>query len=109
MPSMSLYTDGARIIFTRDGGGEVDRSRPTQVGRALERLGVEHIAAYSPQARDARSGCFTLAADWSRAGAQRDDTVEAATCSADVYIPAHSTVKLQQTVKRPSGKPRWVW
>jgi len=32
-------------------GGPVDRSRPTQVGRALKRLGIEHIVAYSPQAR----------------------------------------------------------
>jgi len=49
---MSFIRTGARIIFTRPtAGGEVDRSRPTQVGRALERLGVEHIAAYSPQAR----------------------------------------------------------
>ena len=29
----------------------VDRSRPTQVGRALAQLGIEHIAAYSPSPR----------------------------------------------------------
>jgi hypothetical protein len=29
----------------------VDRTNLTQVGRALNHLGVEHIAAYSPQAR----------------------------------------------------------
>jgi hypothetical protein len=44
---MSLYTDrGAHYFYTPTAGGEVDRSRPTQVGRALERLGVEHIAAH---------------------------------------------------------------
>jgi hypothetical protein len=32
-------------------GETVDRSRLTQVGWALKRLGIEHIAAYSPQAR----------------------------------------------------------
>jgi hypothetical protein len=32
-------------------GGKVDKSRPTQVGRALSQLGIEHIAAYSPEAR----------------------------------------------------------
>ncbi len=32
-------------------GKFVDRDRPTQVGRALRRLGIEHIAGYSPQAR----------------------------------------------------------
>src|SRR5262249_28458756 len=29
----------------------VDKERLTQVGRALDRLGIEHIAAYSPEAR----------------------------------------------------------
>ncbi|MGH7406428.1 MAG: hypothetical protein ACREKF_00240, partial [Candidatus Methylomirabilales bacterium] len=32
-------------------GGRVDRTQLTQVGRALARLGIEHIPAYSPQAR----------------------------------------------------------
>jgi transposase len=51
LPS-SLYTDrGSHYFFTRKAGEAVDRSRPTQVGRALERLGIEHIPAYSPEAR----------------------------------------------------------
>src|SRR5262249_10139065 len=32
-------------------GGAADRRRLTQVGRALARLGIEHILGYSPQAR----------------------------------------------------------
>jgi hypothetical protein len=32
-------------------GGKVDKDNPTQVGRALIQLGVELIAAYSPEAR----------------------------------------------------------
>lgn len=48
----SLYTDRARwAAWTPVAGGKVDRSRLTQVGRALDRLGVEHILSYSPQAR----------------------------------------------------------
>lgn len=48
----SLYTDRAsHFVHTPHAGGPPDRSRPTQVGRALEELGVEHIVAYSPQAR----------------------------------------------------------
>jgi hypothetical protein len=31
--------------------GPVDKRQLTQVCRALERLGIEHIPAYSPQAR----------------------------------------------------------
>src|SRR5260370_36885501 len=49
---LSLYTDrGSHYFHTPEAGGKVDRAHPTQVGRALEHLGVEHIAAYSPQAR----------------------------------------------------------
>ncbi len=49
---LSLHTDrGAHYFHTPTAGGAVDRSKPTQVGRALAHLGVEHIAACSPQAR----------------------------------------------------------
>ena len=48
----ALYTDRARwAAYTPKSGGPVDGDYPTQVGRALARLGVEHILAYSPQAR----------------------------------------------------------
>jgi hypothetical protein len=51
LPS-SLYTDrGSHYFFTPKAGEAVDKARPTQVGRALARLGIEHIAAYSPEAR----------------------------------------------------------
>lgn len=49
---IALYTDRAGWAFhTPQAGGPVDRDHLTQVGRALARLGVEHIGAYSPQAR----------------------------------------------------------
>ena len=48
----SLYTDRGGHYFHTDKAGEaVNKDRLTQVGRALERLGIEHIAAYSPEAR----------------------------------------------------------
>jgi hypothetical protein len=47
-----LYSDRAGHLFVTPKHGErVDTSRPTQVGRALQELGVKMIAAYSPQAR----------------------------------------------------------
>lgn len=47
-----LYSDRAGHFFVTPKRGEkVDPSRPTQVGRALQELGVKMIAAYSPQAR----------------------------------------------------------
>src|SRR5437773_3671396 len=49
---MALYTDRAHwAAHTPTAGGPVDRRHPTQVGRALARLGIEHILGYSPQAR----------------------------------------------------------
>jgi len=49
---MALYTDRAHWAFhTPTAKGPVDKTRLTQVGRALARLGVEHIPSYSPQAR----------------------------------------------------------
>ena len=61
---LSLYTDrGSHYFHTAAAGGEVDRATPTQVGRALERLGVEHIAAYSPQARGRSERVFQTLQD----------------------------------------------
>ena len=49
---MAVYTDRAHWAFhTPQANGPVNRRQLTQVGRALERLGIEHIPAYSPQAR----------------------------------------------------------
>ena len=48
----SLYTDrGSHFFHTAAADGPVDRTRPTQVGRALAQLGIEHIPSYSPEAR----------------------------------------------------------
>lgn len=48
----SLYTDRASWAFeTPQAGGQVSKTRLTQVGVALARLGIEHIPSYSPQAR----------------------------------------------------------
>lgn len=48
----SLYTDrGSHYFVTPKAGGVVARDQLTQVGRALEQLGIEHIPSYSPEAR----------------------------------------------------------
>jgi transposase len=100
---LSLYTDrGAHYFYTPEAGGKVDRSRPTQVGRALAHLGVEHIAAYSPQARGRSERLFRtlqdrLPKELALAGIA---TMEAANAFLrDVYIPAHNArfaVKAEQ-------------
>lgn len=91
---LSLYTDrGSHYFHTPEAGGKVDRKHLTQVGRALEHLGVEHIAAYSPQARGRSERVFhtlqdRLTKELALAGI---DAIEAADAFIkDVYIPAHN-------------------
>jgi transposase len=48
----ALYSDrGSHFFYTPSAGGKVDKSRPTQIGRALQDLSIQMIAAYSPEAR----------------------------------------------------------
>lgn len=48
----SLYSDrGSHYFVTPKAGGRVAKDQPTQVGRALRQLGIEHIPSYSPEAR----------------------------------------------------------
>jgi transposase len=48
----ALYSDRAsHFFYTPKAGEPVDQSRLTQFGRALRELGIQRIAAYSPQAR----------------------------------------------------------
>ena len=55
----ALYTDrGSHYFHTPEAGGKVDKGRRTQVGRALHQLGIEHIAAYSPEARGRSERAF---------------------------------------------------
>ncbi len=90
----ALYTDrGSHYFQTPKAGGKVDKSRLTQVGRALAQLGIEHIAAYSPEARGRSERAFRtlqdrLPKELRLAGISG---IEAANrWLAEVYIPAHN-------------------
>lgn len=49
---MVLYTDRATwAVYSPAAGHEPKERRPTQLGRALKQLGIEHILSHSPQAR----------------------------------------------------------
>jgi hypothetical protein len=55
----SLYSDrGSHYFHTPQAGGKVDKQQLTEVGRALKQLGIEHIAAYSPEARGRSERAF---------------------------------------------------
>jgi hypothetical protein len=84
----ALYTDrGSHYFYTPKAGEKVSRAQQTQVGRALSHLGIEHIAAYSPQARGRSERMFgtlqgRLPKDLRLAGIR---TVEAA----NAWLKAH--------------------
>jgi len=66
----SLYTDrGSHYWNTPEAGSKVDKVNLTQVGRAMKQLGIEMIAAYSPEARGRSERMFAthqerLVKDW---------------------------------------------
>src|SRR3546814_832013 len=93
----ALYTDrGSHYFHTPEAGGKVDKRKLTQVGRALAQLGIEHIAAYSPEARGRSERAFRtlqdrLPKELRLAGIRE---IEAANrWLAEVYIPAHKDRK----------------
>jgi transposase len=90
----ALYTDrGSHYFHTPEAGGKVSKTVLTQFGRALKQLGVEHIAAYSPQARGRSERAFgtlqdRLPKELALAGI---DTVEAANrWFSESYVVAHN-------------------
>jgi transposase len=55
----SFYSDrGSHYWHTPEAGGKVNKSNPTQFGRAMKQLGIEMIAAYSPEARGRSERAF---------------------------------------------------
>lgn len=60
----SLYTDrGSHYWHTDEAGGTVNKTRLTQVHRALQQLGITLIAAYSPEARGRSERAFRTLQD----------------------------------------------
>ena len=90
----SLYTDrGSHYFFTPKAGEAVDKERLTQVGRALKQLGLEHIPAYSPEARGRSERMFgtlqdRLPKELKLAGIT--DMQSANRFIREVYLPAHN-------------------
>jgi transposase len=105
---MALYSDRAHWAFnTPRAKGPVDKSKLTQVGRALAQLGVEHIPAYSPQARGRserlnRTFQDRLVNELRVAGIR---TIAAANAYLrDIFLPQHNA-----TFGRPARDPEPAW
>jgi hypothetical protein len=91
----SLYTDrGSHYFHTPEAGGKVAEGVHTQVGRALAQLGIEHIAAYSPQARGRSERAFRTLQDRLprelRLAGITHDVAAANRFIREVYLPAHN-------------------
>jgi len=91
----SLYPDrGSHYFYTPEAGGKVAKGVLTQVGRALHQLGIEHIAAYSPEARGRSERAFRtlqdrLVKELALAGIH-DDVDAANRFIREVYLPRHN-------------------
>lgn len=89
----SLYSDRAsHFVVTPKGATKPDRSMQTQVSRALEQLGVELIAANSPQARGRCERSYgtlqgRLPQELRAAGIQ---SIDAANEFLERYLPKHN-------------------
>lgn len=90
----ALYTDrGSHYFLTPEAGGGIDEAVPTQVGRALAQLGIEHIAAYSPEARGRSERMFGTLQDRLPKELRLAGITTLAAANrfiAEVYLPQHN-------------------
>jgi transposase len=90
----SFYSDrGSHYFVTPSAGAKVDRDNLSQVGRALKQLMIEHIAAYSPEARGRSERMFgtlqnRLPQELRVAGVQTME--EANRYLIQTYLPGHN-------------------
>jgi hypothetical protein len=91
----TLYTDrGSHYWTTPEAGGKVDKMNLTQFGRAMKQLGIDMIAAYSPEARGRSERAFAthqgrLPKELALAGITEMETANR--YLRDVYRPAYNT------------------
>jgi transposase len=95
----ALYTDRGGHYFFTAAAGKVDKTRLTQVGRALQQLGIEHIPSYSPEARGRMERVFRTLQDrlpkelrlaGIGAAAEPADIAAANRFLCEVYVPEHN-------------------
>ncbi|OGT93293.1 MAG: transposase [Gammaproteobacteria bacterium RIFOXYA12_FULL_61_12] len=108
----SLYTDrGSHYWHTPEAGGKVDKGNLTQFGKAMARLGIEMIPAYSPEARGRSERMFRthqgrLPQELALAGITRME--EANRYLEEVYRPAFNTEFLQPAMEEGSAFVPWI-
>ena len=108
----SLYTDrGSHYWYTPEAGGKVDKNQLTQFGRALQQLGIQMIAAYSPEARGRSERAFGTHQDRlpKELAAASISTMKAANrYLAEVYLPAFNAEFMQPPREGGSAFVPWI-
>jgi transposase len=108
----ALYTDrGSHYWFTPETGGKVSKTQPTQFGRAMQRLGIDMIAAYSPQARGRSERFFHTHQDRlvKELAAHRIVTMDAANdYLAKVYMPAFNAEFMRPAAEEGTAFTKWI-
>ena len=108
----SLYTDrGSHYWLTPKEGGKVSKTQPTQFGRAMKQLGIQMIAAYSPQARGRSERAFQthqdrLVKELALHGIT--DIDEANRYVAQVYLPAFNAEFKKPALEEGSAFVAWI-
>ena len=107
----SLYTDrGSHYWYTPEAGARVSKGQLTQFGRAMRQLGIEMIAAYSPQARGRSERAFgthqgRLPQELAFHGITTMDVANR--YLAEVYRPAYNTEFMQPAAESGSAFVPW--
>jgi len=108
----ALYTDrGSHYWFTPEAGGKVSKTQPTQFGRAMRHLGIEMIAAYSPEARGRSERFFHTHQDRlvKELAARKIDTMDAANSYLSrVYMPAFNAEFMQPAAEKGTAFVKWI-
>jgi len=108
----SFYSDrGSHYWNTPEADGKVDKLNLTQFGRAMKQLGIDMIAAYSPEARGRSERAFgthqgRLPQELALAGITRMD--QANRYLQEVYMPAHNTEFAQPAMTEGSAFVPWI-
>ena len=108
----NFYSDrGSHYWLTPEAGGKVDKQNLTQFGQAMKRLGIEMIAAYSPEARGRSERMFRthqerLPRELALAGIT--DLAEANRYLHEVYRPAFNAEFMQPAMEEGSAFVGWI-
>lgn len=108
----SFYSDrGSHYWHTPEAGGKVDKKNLTQFGRAMQHLGIEMIAAYSPQARGRSERMFRthqdrLPRELALAGITH--MADANRYLANTYRPAFNAEFTQPAMEEGSAFVAWI-